>query len=392
MIFACPELTEAERRVHAKIDELRTNLSYAVSSRRWIGLLRRVALARAIRGSNSIEGYNVTVDDALAAVDGEEPLDAAAETWAAIVGYRHAMTYVLELADDRHFEYSASLIKALHYQMLSYDLSKRPGRWRPGPIFVQGEPSGERVYEGPDAEAVPALVDELVASLNVVSEVPALVRAAMAHLNLVMIHPFSDGNGRMARCLQSLVLAREGILAPQFCSIEEYLGRNTPDYYAVLAEVGAGAWHPERDARPWVRFCLTAHYRQAQTLLRRSREMQRLWDALEDLVSELRLPDRALAALSDAALGFRVTNGRYRALTDINANLASRDLAALHRAGLLAAKGERRGRYYVASERVRSLYQQLREVRQRIPDPFAEPEATPAPPFLPGLGPEPTAG
>ena len=342
--------------------------------------------------ANSIEGYNVTVDDALAAVDGEEPLDAQAETWAAIVGYRQAMTYVLELADDRHFEYSASLVKALHYQMLSYDLSKRPGRWRPGAIFVRSEPSGERVYEGPDAELVPALVDELVASLNEASKVPVLVRAAMAHLNLVMIHPFSDGNGRMARCLQSLVLAREGILSPQFCSIEEYLGRNTPEYYAVLAEVDAGAWHPERDARPWVRFCLTAHYRQAQTLLRRSREMQRLWDALEELVSELRLPARALAALSDAALGFRVTNGRYRALTDINANLASRDLAALHRAGLLAGKGERRGRYYVASERVRSLYQQLREVRQRIPDPFAEPEMTPAPPFLPGLGPEPTAG
>lgn len=392
MIFACPELNEAERRVHAKIDELRTNLSYAVSSRRWIGVLRRVSLAKAIRGSNSIEGYNVTVDDALAAVDGEEPLDAQAETWAAIVGYRQAMTYVLELADDRHFEYSASLVKALHYQMLSYDLSKRPGRWRPGAIFVRSEPSGERVYEGPDAELVPALVDELVASLNEASKVPVLVRAAMAHLNLVMIHPFSDGNGRMARCLQSLVLAREGILSPQFCSIEEYLGRNTPEYYAVLAEVDAGAWHPERDARPWVRFCLTAHYRQAQTLLRRSREMQRLWDALEELVSELRLPARALAALSDAALGFRVTNGRYRALTDINANLASRDLAALHRAGLLAGKGERRGRYYVASARVRSLYQQLREVRQRIPDPFAEPEMTPAPPFLPGLGPEPTAG
>lgn len=392
MIFACPELNEAERRVHAKIDELRTNLSYAVSSRRWIGVLRRVSLAKAIRGSNSIEGYNVTVDDALAAVDGEEPLDAQAETWTAIVGYRQAVTYVLELADDRHFEYSASLVKALHYQMLSYDLSKRPGRWRPGAIFVRSEPSGERVYEGPDAELVPALVDELVASLNEASKVPVLVRAAMAHLNLVMIHPFSDGNGRMARCLQSLVLAREGILSPQFCCIEEYLGRNIPEYYAVLAEVGAGAWHPERDARPWVRFCLTAHYRQAQTLLRRSREMQRLWDALEDLVSELRLPDRALAALSDAALGFRVTNGRYRALTDINANLASRDLAALHRAGLLAGKGERRGRYYVASARVRSLYQQLREVRQRIPDPFAEPEMTPAPPFLPGLGPEPTAG
>ncbi len=44
---------------------------------------------------------------------------------------------------------------------------------------------------------------------------PAMIRAAMAHLNLVMVHPFKDGNGRMARALQTLVLARERILAPR---------------------------------------------------------------------------------------------------------------------------------------------------------------------------------
>ena len=94
----------------------------------------------------------------------------------------------------------------------------------------------------------------------------------MAHLNLVMIHPFKDGNGRMARALQTLVLAREAILAPEFSSIEEYLGRNTPAYFDVLGQVGGGKWQPERDARPWVRFVLTAHYRQALILERRPRE------------------------------------------------------------------------------------------------------------------------
>src|SRR3990172_4743171 len=98
---------------------------------------------------------------------------------------------------------------------------------------------------------------------------PAIVRAAIAHLNLVLIHPFRDGNGRMARCLQTLVLAREQILEPIFCSIEEYLGRNTLAYYDILAEVGGGSWQPERDALPWVRFSLTAHLRQARTMLRR---------------------------------------------------------------------------------------------------------------------------
>jgi Fic family protein len=377
MLYRTPTLTAGELTTHRQLDELRTNLSYATASRRWTGLLWRVALARAIQGSNSIEGYNVTVDDALAAVDGEDPLDAEQETWAAVVGYRQAMTYVLQLADDVHFAHSSALLKALHYLMVSHDLAKHPGRWRPGAIFVRSEATGERVYEGPDAGLVPDLVEELVASLNEASAVPAMVRAAMAHLNLVMIHPFSDGNGRMARCLQSLVLAREGILSPQFCSIEEYLGRNTQAYYDVLAAVGGGAWHPDRDARPWVRYCLTAHYRQAHTLLRRTRDLRRLWDALEALAAERNLPDRVLLALSEAAMGFRITNARYRVLADINTNLASRDLAALSASGLLAAKGERRGRYYVASDGTRALYAGVREARVAIPDPFEEmPSAT----------------
>jgi Fic family protein len=56
-----------------------------------------------------------------------------------------------------------------------------------------------------------------------------LVRGAMAHLNLVMIHPFRDGNGRMARALQTMVLAQDQVVEPTFSSIEEWLGNNTQE-------------------------------------------------------------------------------------------------------------------------------------------------------------------
>ena len=271
MLFHMPPLDEQEADVCARVDELRLALRGQVSEqRRWTGLLRAVASARAIQGSNSIEGLDVTLDDAVAAVGGGEPLDAPDDVWAAIQGYREAMTFVLQLADDPHFEYDASLIRSLHYMMMRYDLDQRPGRWRSGATYVRSEPAQEFVYEGPDAIEVPGLMEELVAELRAQDPaVSAVIRGAMAHLNLVMILPFRDGNGRMARALQALVLAREGLLEPAFVSIEEYLGRNTAAYYAALAEVGGGAWQPQRDARLWVRFALTAHYRQARTLLRR---------------------------------------------------------------------------------------------------------------------------
>ena len=372
MLFAPPPLDVAETQVVKLIDDIRRRVTYATSvPTRWFGLLARNIRARALRGSNSIEGYNVTVEDAIAALENELPVDAEQRDWAAVRGYRNAMTYVLQLADDVHFEFSEGFIRSLHYMMLDYDLSKHPGKWRPGPIYVRDEERAQIVYEAPAAEDVPQLMRELLLILqNPDANVPALVRAAMAHLNLVMIHPFSDGNGRMARCLQTLVLAREGILERQFCSIEEYLGANTRVYYDALIQVGAGAWHPERDTRAWLRLNLTAHYRQAMTLLRRTREMQRVWDQLEVEVQQRGLPDRMILALADAAIGLNVRNSTYRAAADISENLASRDLKHLCDAGLLVAEGEKRGRVYVAGIPVVAVRKRAAEPRGDVPDPF----------------------
>lgn len=374
MIFQAPELRAQDLAVVARIEDLKRTLSHAVSAtpRKWVGSLRRVTFARAVRGSNSIEGYDVPVDEAIAAAEGEEPLDVERETWAAVTGYQTAMTYVLQLADDPHVSYGADLLRGLHFMMMQYKLDKRRGRWRRGPIFVHDDERGDIVYEGPDAASIPALIDELLLSLNARDEPPDLVKAAMAHLNLVMIHPFADGNGRMARCLQTLVLARTGTLAAPFSSIEEYLGRNTRAYYDVLAQVGQGSWHPERDARPWIEFCLTAHYRQAATLLQRTREIGALWDLLEAECRERGLPERMLYALSDAAQGLRVRNATYRPIAEVSEGLASRDLKALVEQGFLVPKGEKRGRFYVASERLASLRARTRESRP-VEDPYGEP-------------------
>ena len=375
MIFTLSALSAEFLKAIEKIDVLRTQLRYATSDnrRRWTGLLRRSTFARGIQGSNSIEGYNVTEEDAVAAVDEEQPLDADTETWMAVSGYRAAMSYVLQLADDQFYKHNIGTIRSLHYMMVGFDITTHPGRWRPGSIWVRNDANGEIVYEGPDVELVHGLMNELVESLNDPSPLPVMVRAALAHLNLVMIHPFSDGNGRMGRALQTMVLAREGILDPHFSSIEEYLGRNTTEYYNVLAEVGQGSWHPERDALPWIKFCLTAHYRQAETLLRRSKEIDHLWSLVEEEIKRRGLTDRMIMALMDAADGFRVRNSGYRKLAEISDEVASKDLRTLVDQGLLISKGERRGRFYVAGDWLKEASKQSRVKRIRT-DPFIEGE------------------
>jgi Fic family protein len=282
------------------------------------------------------------------------------------------MTYVLQASQDDFTFVDEGLIKALHFMMLKHDLAKFPGRWRPGDIYVRREGTGEIVYRGPDAELVDDLVAEMLERLDDATDrdIPVLIRAAMVHLNLVMIHPFKDGNGRMARCLQTLVLAREKIVAPVFSSVEEYLGANTAEYYDVLATVGQGSWNPQNDPRPWIRFSLIAHYRQAATLLRRVQEYESLWVALSHLVTERRLPERCIGPLCEAAYGFRIRRATYvknvtvthgEAIADLT---ASRDLKALVNAGFFTPIGDTRGRYYVATDTLKEQWTTIRDTRR----------------------------
>lgn len=380
MLYATPPLQPDEQRALARIELLRDTLRSRVREpRRWTASLRRVQFARGVQGSNSIEGYDAKLDDAMAIDLGEQPLDAGTETALAIKGYRDAMTYVLQLAGETDVVYSDQLLKSLHFMMTGYDLTKRPGRWRSRSVYVQEESSGRTVYEGPDVDLVPGLMNELTVGLAADTETPTLVKAAMAHLNLVMVHPFADGNGRMARCLQTMVLARDGILSPVFSSIEEYLGRNTPSYYEVLAEVGQGSWHPRNDTRPWVRYALTAHFRQATTLLRRTTEVERLYHELDAIVARHHLPERTVDALFDAASGRRVRNSVYRALIEdqtggsVHEQTASRDLRTLVQLGLLEPQGEKRGRYYTMGPALGPVIDKVRRDRpaRDDSDPFA---------------------
>jgi hypothetical protein len=137
----------------------------------------------------------------------------------------------------------------------------------------------------------------------------------------------------------------------------------------VLAEVGKGEWHPENEALPWIKFCLTAHHFQAQTLLKRIGEVGSLWERLEQLTKELKIPNRTIGALMDAATGRRVRNPVYRRESDVSAQIAKRGLKVLVTNGLLEARGEKRGRYYIASKTLSGLYEQSK-VDRPIRDPF----------------------
>jgi Fic family protein len=356
VLYTAPPLTIEDDAVLGEIHQMRKDLRYVLRMpRRWEGGLRRSALARNIQGSNSIEGYVVAEDDAAAAIDDEEPFSADEKTFLEIQGYRQALGYVLAMSDADYATFDTTELRAMHYMMLSHDLPKSPGRYRKGPIYVSDERANEVVYTAPEAAGVPALMEALAASLHTGHGSDPIVRSAMAHLNLVMIHPFRDGNGRMARALATLVLSRSDIGEPEFSSIEEWLGANTEDYYS---------------AHLWLAFILRAHHIQAQTLARRVAEAGQTWAELEELTAEHGLHERALDPMYDAVLGYRTRRSAYAKRAEVTEQSATRDLAALTAAGIMAAHGTGRGRHYVAGPVLREIAERRRSARKPVRDPY----------------------
>lgn len=335
-----------------ELDSLRTRLGAASQQPSlWMGTLRRTALAQSVESSTAIEGFSVPEEDAIALVSGRKPVDPSDENRLAVACYGRAMDRVGAMADDPSFRWLDRVILDLHFDVCQFQRGRRPGRWRTGPIGVtDGE--GGLVYRGPDADQVPDLMGEVVGWLQDGDlDAHVAVRAAMAHLNVVRVHPFEDGNGRVSRIVQSLVLAREGEVTPEFASIEEYLREHTADYYAALQSTGE-AYLPERDATAWVEFCVEGHVAQAQRRLAQIEQAGRRWTALEALAERRGWPERMVIALEQALVG-GTDRALYTGEADIAAPTATNDFRVLAESGWIEQEGRGRSTRYRASEQLR---------------------------------------
>ena len=374
MLYDTPALDPADKTVLGEIEDLRRDLKYRLAEpHRWDGQLRRQLQAKAIQGSNSIEGYRASVEDIESIMSGEEPLETSAPVAREIAGYQQVLTYIQLLSRATAFRYDLGLLNALNFMMIGHHRDKTPGVLRPGGIYVRESETGQVVYEGPDAELVPGLLDELVRWLNEGDlDSPGYVRAAMAHLNLVKIHPWRDGNGRMSRALQTLVLGRDQIMTPEFSSIEEWLGRQraTLDYYDVLAEVGRSRWSPHGDTLSWVRFCLRAHHLQAQRVRQRLAQAGEIWVLLEGEVDADGLNTRCVSALYEVFVNRRLRRSRYQSDEGLSQGQAARDLRDLAAKGWLRPYGETKGRCYAPGPRMTEIKADF--ARREVPlcDPY----------------------
>jgi hypothetical protein len=360
MIFQTPELDPDTRARLAELDDLHGQLrEQSRASGRWLAGLRRRWRAACAESSIEVAGFHVPEDETIALASGDEPADPGDEDRMALSCYARAMDHVGVMSADRAFGWDARVVLDLHFDACYFHKDRDPGQYRRRGIELAGADGGPPahvgppVYVAPPADDVPALMGEIIEWLDRGDlHAHLIVRAAMAHLHLVSVHPFRDGNGRIARILQSLVLARGGLSAPEFVAIEEYLAGNTAAYYATLQTVQGDTYRPERDATAWVRFCIGAHLVQARLRLHQLDDAARRWALLEALVEQRGWPDRLVIAL-EQSLFQGIDRATYATEADVSAPTASSDLRRLVDAGLIIQKGKGRATRYAAGDGLR---------------------------------------
>jgi Fic family protein len=214
------------------------------------------------------------------------------------------------------------------------------GAWRDdrrGPMQVVSGPIGrERVhYEAPAAARLPEEMQRLIDwfnGKNVDRVIDPVLKAALAHLWFVNIHPFDDGNGRIARALADMALARSEESPRRFYSMSAQIRQDREDYYRILERTGKGTM----DITPWMEWflaCLTRAIEGAQVTLSGVIAKARTWERLRDVP----LNDRQRLVINRLLDGFqgKLTSSKWAALAKTSPDTALRDIQQLVDHGIL---------------------------------------------------------
>jgi len=178
-----------------------------------------------------------------------------------VKGYYVALDHAESYAAD-HETITESYIRTLHALVMAGGKTRcKPTPYRRGQNVIRDSGSGGIVYMPPEAGDVPAMIKDMVGWINThAADVPIPIVAAVTHYQFATIHPYYDGNGRVARLLTNTVLHQHGYGLRGIYNLEEYYAQNLRDYYAAL-DVGKGhnyyTGRADADISGWIGYFIT---------------------------------------------------------------------------------------------------------------------------------------
>lgn len=290
--------------------------------------------------SSAIEGETLNVEEVRSSIARRLGLDVAGLPWAGrdVEGIVELMLdatgkFAAPLTKDRLFDWHAALFPTGRSGISRIVV----GAWRPpeaGPMQVVSGPFGhERVhFEAPHADRLESEMEKFLAWFNAPPQIDPVLKAGLAHLWFVTIHPFEDGNGRIARAIADMLLARADGTKERFYSMSSQIAAERKDYYRQLEAAQRG----DLNITPWLAWfidCLGRALVNTDQELAAVLHKARLWDRINRGGVNVR-QRLVINRLLDGFEG-HLTTSKYGKLAKCSSDTALRDIQDLLERGIL---------------------------------------------------------
>jgi Fic family protein len=204
----------------------------------WEAKFREEAIVRTVHHGTHIEGNELNFTEAEKVLAGVKIVGRERDIQE-VLNYRNVLKFIESFQNT---DISDETVKHVHSLVADKILPDAVvGEFRKSQVVVKNSQTGEVTFRPPPAVEVPFLVSDFLQWLNQTSsdDIHPTLKAGITHYELVRIHPFLDGNGRVARAVATLSLFKDGYDIKRFFSLEEYYDREPMNYYTALQSVAS---------------------------------------------------------------------------------------------------------------------------------------------------------
>jgi|ERR1700722_2052151 len=306
------------------------------------------AIVRSVHHGTHIEGNELNLDQAEKVIAGQEVI-ARPRDIQEVINYRKVMEYIGELKEENNKKkINEEFIKKLHTMTVEKILPpEKCGEFRTTQVVIKNSLTGEVTFRPPAAIAVPVQIQEFVDFINTTSsdDIHPVLKSGAVHYELVRIHPFVDGNGRVSRALSTFILFQEGYDIRKFFSLEEYFDNDAAEYYRALQSVGKN----DGDLTEWL-----VYFTQGLAI-----ELSKIKDKIEKISVDVKIKERQGGApilLSDRQLkiieyiqkvGYLQNSGFKQLFPMVSEDTVLNELKYLLKHGLIKKVGSTKAARYV---------------------------------------------
>lgn len=270
-----------------------------------------------------------------------------------VLNYRKVLEYLDTLREktQRFTRYLEDEIVKIHRLTVDKILTEeQSGVYRDKKVVVKDASTGEVTFRPPNPVEIPFQIEHFLEWLNsfVSKDIHPVIRAGITHYELVRIHPFIDGNGRVARAFATLVLFRENYDIKRFFSLEEYYDKNIVEYYQALQSVSV-----TNDLTNWLEYFTFGLAMELDSVRQKIKDLSLDTRLLNKLGQQISLTDRQIKLVEFLQKHEQMLmKDAAKVLPNISEDTILRDLKDLLDKGLVEKVGKTKGSYYVIKARL----------------------------------------